>query len=191
MLTAEGIAKTICRRLASLACVRTCERVRCAWKRQHSLVSRAPRRGVARAAATRESVSSAKWWSSGGWPPLAWIPWRVVHLRVKVLARGTYARTYACRSSARARLVSPRKSSFTRIRIDRVHVALQIATREMWTSTGTHARTHARTVQRPRSVARVHHTSMLCVYNRGHSCFAVLIFILQKNILDLLFGNVN
>lgn len=170
---------TVCQRLASPACVRMCERVRRVWKRQHSLASHAPRRGVARTA--RESVSSAKRWSSGGWPPLAWIPWRVVHLRVKVLARGTHARsharTHACRARARARLVSPSGGARSRVYASTVCTfALQIAIRETWTHTRTYACTHVRTdgaMAEKCGQRASYYASMLCVYNRGHSCFAV------------------
>lgn len=152
VLTAEGTAATVCRWLVSPACVRACvrknERVCRVWKRQQlSRLSRATRRDVAPAAAMRESVSSARQRSSGGWPPLAWIPWRVVHLRVKVLARGMHACTNA-RMRASARLVSPSGGARSRVYASTVCTfALQIATRErrVWTL---RARMHGATTEK-------------------------------------------
>lgn len=70
-----------------------------------------------RVAAMRESTSSAKRESNdgGGWPPLASIPRRVVHLRVKVLARDTHARTHV-RACTQARASREYRSSFARAR---------------------------------------------------------------------------
>lgn len=42
----------------------------------------------------RRYYKSTFGWNRSGWPPLAWIPPRVVHLRVKVLAARTRANTH-------------------------------------------------------------------------------------------------
>lgn len=155
------------------ACVHASERVCRVWKRQ-TLSRLLARRGetLARAAATRESVSSAKLRRSGGWPPLAWIPWRVVHLRVKVLARGTHARTHARTHVARARahLVSRAEElvhACTHLRCARSRCKSPHERRghyEQCTHARMHVRTHARVEQRPRSVGRARHIPMSCVY---------------------------
>lgn len=66
-------------------------------------------RGVSRSRERRVRECWYLRWNRSGWPPLAWIPRRVVHLRVKVLA----ARTHETRREARVH----------RLAITRVHRA--------------------------------------------------------------------
>lgn len=102
----------------------------------------------------------------GSWPPLAWIPWRVVHLRVKVLAHGTHARTHVYTYAYTHAALSARACLVSRGARSRVHVrtALQLPHERDANTTGTHARTYGATAEKCEQWVVVQSTSY--VYNR-------------------------